>query len=319
MVENTSSSQGVAESSEPLKDNSSYGPGAVSSADPQAYAGLNDPWIEHSVQIREGLQRLDRKQWWLWSSAVMIILLLTIGMASFAFPSLMRLGEGAYPFFLSQAVRGLIGLVLLFSVYTIYQQYLINKIRGQLADQMDSVAKVEMLTHEVYKLAVLDPLTNLHNRRAGEQRLVEEIARSRRHVRPLTLILLDIDNLKQCNDQFGHDAGDHMLRSFAERLRRAIRGSDMAVRLGGDEFMAILPECRAEEVRHVLGRLEGLQIECAANKVDVTFACGWADYQPGESAQQLLKRADDALYADKRSNKASEPKRFTFPAHAPSV
>lgn len=279
---------------------------------------LNDPWLERSAEIRKGLQRLDRKQWWMWSSAVMIILLLTIGMASFAFPSLMRLGEGTYSFFLSQAVRGLIGMVLLFSVYTIYQQHLINRIRGQLADQMDSVAKVEMLTQEVYKLAVLDPLTNLHNRRAGEQRLVEEIARSRRHVRPLTLILLDLDNLKQCNDQFGHEAGDLMLRAFSERLRRAIRGSDMAVRLGGDEFMVILPECRAEEVRHVLGRLQGLQIECADQKLDVTFACGWADYQPGESAQQLLKRADDALYADKRSGKEQGMKRFSFAVPAPA-
>lgn len=270
------------------------------------------------MEIRKSLHRLDRKQWWMWSSAVTIILLLTIGMASFAFPSLMRLGEGTYSFFLSQAVRGLIGLVLLFSVYTIYQQHLINRIRGQLADQMDSVAKVEMLTQEVYKLAVLDSLTNLHNRRAGEQRLVEEIARSRRHARPLTLILLDIDNLKQCNDQFGHDAGDNMLRSFADRLRRAIRGSDMAVRLGGDEFMIILPECRAEEVRHVLGRLEGLQIEYAGKKVDVEFACGWADYQPGETAQELLKRADEALYADKRSNKEQGIKRFGFPLPAPA-
>jgi diguanylate cyclase (GGDEF)-like protein len=277
----------------------------------------NDPWLDHSAQIREGLQRLDRKQWWMWSSAVLVILLLTVGMASFAFPSLMRLGEGTYSFFLSEAVRGLIALVLLFSVYTIYQQHLINRIRGQLADQMNSVAKVEMLTQEVYKLAVLDSLTSLHNRRAGEQRLTEEIARSRRHARPLTLILLDIDNLKQCNDHFGHEAGDNMLRCFSERLRRAIRGSDMAVRLGGDEFMIILPECRAEEVRHVLGRLEGLQIEYAARKIDITFACGWADYQPGETAQELLKRADDALYADKRSNKEQGVKRFGFPVPAP--
>lgn len=279
----------------------------------------SDPWLVHSVKIRDGLKTLERKQWWLWSSAVLIILLLTVGMASFSFPSLMRLGEGTYSFFLSQALRGLIGMVLIFSVYTIYQQYLINRIRGQLSDQMDSMAKVEMLTQEVYKLAVLDPLTNLHNRRAGEQRLVEEIARSRRHARPLTLILLDIDRLKQCNDQFGHEAGDHMLQSFSDRLRRAIRGSDMAVRLGGDEFMIILPECRAEEVRHVLGRLEGLQIDYAGRKLAVTFACGWADYQPGETAQELLKRADDALYADKRSGKEGGMKRFGFPVAAPTI
>ncbi len=281
-------------------------------------ASSPEAWLAHSEEIRQGLKHLDRKQWWMWSSAVLIILLLTIGIASFAFPSLMRLGEGTYSFFLSQAVRGLIALVLLFSVYTIYQQHLINRIRGQLADQMDSVARVELLTQEVYKLAVLDPLTGLHNRRSGEQRLTEEITRSRRYARPLTVILLDLDNLKQCNDQFGHEAGDNMLRAFSQRLTRAIRGSDMAVRIGGDEFMAILPECRAEEVRHVISRLENLQIECAGQKFPVTFARGWADYQPGESAQQLLKRADDALYADKRLGKHTAEKRVPFPVPEPA-
>jgi diguanylate cyclase (GGDEF)-like protein len=280
--------------------------------------GSSDAWLAHANEIRNGLKRLDRKQWWMWSSAVSIILLLTIGMASFSFPSLMNADPGSYSFFLSQAVRGLIGLVLLFSVYSIYQQHLINRIRAQLADQMDSVAKVEVLTQEVYKLAVLDPLTGLHNRRAGEQRLIEEIARSRRHARPLTVILLDLDNLKQCNDRFGHEGGDTMLRAFALRLTRAIRGSDMAVRLGGDEFMAILPECRADEVSHVLSRLENLQIECAGQKLSVSFARGWADYQPGESAQQLLKRADDALYASKRSNKDPGAKRVSFPLPQPA-
>ena len=277
-----------------------------------------DPWLTRANEIRTNLKSLDRKQWWMWSSAVLIILLLTIGVASFSFPWLMRASEGTYSFYLSQAVRGLVGLVLIFSVYSVYQQSQINKIRGQLSDQMESVAKVELLTEEVYKLAVLDPLTNLHNRRSGEQRLFEEIARSRRHARPLTILLLDLDDLKQCNDKFGHDAGDIMIRAFADSLKRAIRGSDLAVRLGGDEFMVILPECRAEEVRHVLGRLQGLEIECAGEKVSVTFACGWADYQPGESAEELLKRADEALYTDKRSAKDSGGlRRFTSPVPAP--
>ncbi|MGB7024040.1 MAG: GGDEF domain-containing protein [Candidatus Acidiferrales bacterium] len=277
-----------------------------------------DPWLTRANEIRTSLKNLDRKQWWMWSSSVLIILLLTIGVASFSFPWLMHAGEGTYSFYLSQAVRGLVGLVLLFSVYSVYQQSQINKIRGQLGDQMEAVAKVELLTEEVYKLAVLDPLTNLHNRRSGEQRLFEEIARSRRHARPLTILLLDLDDLKQCNDKFGHDAGDVMIRAFADCLKRAIRGSDLAVRLGGDEFMVILPECRAEEVRHVLGRLRGLEIECAGEKVSVTFACGWADYHPGESAQELLKRADEALYTDKRSAKdCGGLRQFTSPVPAP--
>ncbi len=82
-----------------------------------------------------------------------------------------------------------------------------------------------------------------------------------RHGRPLTLLLMDVDGLKQINDRFGHAAGDLVLKLFSERLQRAIRGSDLAVRLGGDEFMVLLPECRADEVRHVLARVEGLEVE----------------------------------------------------------
>lgn len=272
---------------------------------------------EHWMQIRANLRSLDRKQWWMWSSAVLVILLLTIGVASFSFPAMLHVDEGSYSFFLSQSVRGLVGLVLIFSVYTIYQQLLINRIRHQLSEQMDSVAKVEVLTEEVYKLAVLDPLTGLHNRRSGEQRLSEEIARSTRHVRPLTVILLDVDELKQCNDKYGHAAGDAMLRGFAERLKRAIRGSDLAVRLGGDEFLVILPECRAEEVKHVLGRLSGLEIEASAtDKIRVTFASGWADYRPGESAHELLRRADEALYANKRTAKDGNARSLSIPVPA---
>jgi diguanylate cyclase (GGDEF)-like protein len=269
-----------------------------------AYYADAEARIAHAAQIRAKMKNLDRRQWWMWSTAVLIILVLTLCVASFAFPALMHVEQGTYSFFLSQAVRGLVGLVLIFSLYTIYQQLQINRIRAQIADQMDSVAKVEVLTEEVYKLAVLDPLTGLHNRRSGEQRLDEEIARSTRHVRPLTVLLLDIDGLKHCNDDYGHDAGDLMLRAFADRLKRAIRGSDLAVRQGGDEFLVILPECRAEEVRHVLARLSGVEIDCGkGKKLPITFACGWADYRPGETADELLKRADEALYEKKRKSK----------------
>ena len=133
----------------------------------------------------------------------------------------------------------------------------------------------------------------------------QEISRAQRHGRPLTILLIDLDGLKQVNDKYGHAAGDLVLKSFAERLQRAIRGSDLAVRLGGDEFMALLPECRAEEVRHVLARVEGLELTYNNEKIQCSFSRGWTDYKPGESPQELLKRADDALYANKRAAKQS--------------
>jgi diguanylate cyclase (GGDEF)-like protein len=253
--------------------------------------------------IREHLHLLDRKQWWLWSTTVAVILLLTLAVASFAFPAILSHEESTYSFYLNQAVRALVGLVLVFSVYLVYQQVQLSRLRHEVADQMQSLAKVETLASEVYKLAALDQLTGLYNRRSGEQRLAQEISRAQRHGRPLTVLLMDLDGLKQINDRHGHAAGDTVLKGFADRLQRAIRGSDLAVRLGGDEFMALLPECRAEEVRHVLARLEGLEFEFDDQKLRLQYSRGWTDYAPGETPQELLKRADGALYENKRAGK----------------
>ncbi|MGA8766585.1 MAG: GGDEF domain-containing protein [Candidatus Acidiferrales bacterium] len=253
--------------------------------------------------FREHLRTLDRRQWWLWSSTVLVLVLLTIAVASFAFPKMLSIEEVTYSFYLNQAVRALVGIVLVFCVYVVYQQTMIVRMRNQLADQIQSLARVESLTDEVYKLAALDQLTGLYNRRSGEQRLAEEISRAVRHERPLTILLMDLDGLKQINDKLGHAAGDLVLKGFSDRLRKAIRGSDLAVRLGGDEFMVLLPECRADEVKHVLNRLDGLEVEYESTRVPCRFSRGWTDYKPGESAEELLRRGDEALYADKRSGK----------------
>jgi diguanylate cyclase (GGDEF)-like protein len=264
---------------------------------------FSDPSAARPEEIREHLRKLDRRQWWMWSSTVMVILLLTLGVASFAFPAMLNHESNGYSFYLNQSVRALVGMVLIFAVYLIYQQHQVIKLRNQLADQIQSLAKVESLATEVYKLAALDQLTGLYNRRSGEQRLAQEMSRAQRHGRPLTVLLMDIDALKLVNDTHGHAAGDLVLKEFAERLQRAIRGSDLAVRLGGDEFMALLPECRAEEVRHVLGRVEGLEVEYGHQKIRCQFSRGWTDFKLGETPQEFLKRADDALYADKRAGK----------------
>jgi len=252
-------------------------------------------------QIRTNISRVARRQWWLWSAGMMVSLLLTLGIASFAFPGLLSENEDFYSFRLNLAVRGLVGLVLLFNVYTVYQQLLIHRLQSKMSSQVEALGQIEVRTEEVYKLAVLDPLTGLNNRRSGEQRLAEEILRAQRHRRPLTILLLDLNGLKNLNDKFGHAAGDELIRQFAARLSKAIRGSDLAVRLGGDEFLVLLPECRPDEVRHVLGRLRGVNVDCNGQLIALSFSAGWTDFKPGESTEALLKRADDALYVNKRA------------------
>ena len=188
----------------------------------------------------------------------------------------------------------------------VYQQLQIRRLQNSLAEQVCAMDKVEARTEEVFKLAVLDSLTGLYNRRCGEQRLAEEISRSQRYGHPLTVIALDLNRLKYINDTFGHLAGDELIKCFAARINKAIRGSDLAVRQGGDEFLLLLPECKPEEVRHVLGRLSGIRLDLKGQTIPVEFSAGWTNYIPGESHEELLQRADEALYANKRSAKEQD-------------
>ena len=252
------------------------------------------------------MRRMDRRQWWLWSYAIMVTLLLLTAVSSFAFPALLSGADSYYSFFLNQAVRGLVGMVLIFNVYVIYQQLQISRIRRQLTDQVFAVDKVETLAQEVYKMALLDPLTGLFNRRYIEQRLEDEIKRSERHGRPLSVILFDLDEFKQVNDTYGHGAGDALLKAFAERLSKATRGSDASARYGGDEFLVALPECKPENVQHVLKRLEGIRVEIEGRTLQLALSAGWAELRSGESAKELLARADAELYANKRAKSAAQ-------------
>src|SRR6202521_3837003 len=258
---------------------------------------------ERAQQIQSDIRHIGKRQWWLWSSAVMVTLLLTLGIASFAFPGLLRQESATYPIDLNQALRGLVGLVLLFNIYTVYQQLQIRRLQDSLAEQVCAMGKVEARTEEVFKVAMLDSLTGLYNRRCGEQRLAEEISRCQRYGHPLTVIMLDLNRLKHINDTFGHAAGDEVIKCFGGRINKAIRGSDLAVRQGGDEFLLLLPGCKHEEVRHVLGRLSGIKLDIGVQIILIAFPTGWTNYIPGESPEELLQRADEALYANKRAAK----------------
>ena len=257
----------------------------------------------NSSQIQATIRQVGRRQWWLWSSAVMVTLLLALAIASFALPGLLAQTDAYYSFSINQVLRTLVGLVLLFNIYTIYQQLQIHRVQSELIKQIAALDKMEARTEEVYKMALLDPLTGLYNRRAGEQRLAEEISRSQRHGLPLTVIMLDLNKLKHVNDTFGHAAGDELIKYFALRISKATRGSDVAIRLGGDEFLLLLPECQPDEVRHVLGRLSGMKMDLGGQTICPSFAAGWVNYVQGESINELMERVDKALYANKALDK----------------
>jgi diguanylate cyclase (GGDEF)-like protein len=265
--------------------------------------------VDRSQEIRRSLRRLERRDWWLWGYAVLVTLSLTAVVVVLSVSVLSRPDEPFFQFHLSQSVRGLVGLVLLFNAYTVYQQFLLKRIRGQLSEQIGIAADQQIRAEEFLKLAMRDPLTGLHNRRFAQERLAAEISRAQRHGDSLTVLVLDLDEFKQLNDRYGHLAGDVALKEFAQRLTSAIRGSDLAVRIGGDEFLVLLPECQPGQVQHVLARLTPMEIDLDGKKASLTFSAGWTDYQPGELPEELFKRADDALYVDKHQKNHAQPVR----------
>ena len=257
-------------------------------------------------RIREALARLERRDWWLWSAAVAVMLLLTVAVVSMSLPALIADPYSFFQFHLMQAVRGLVGLVLLFNVYTIYQQVLIKRLRAQLASQIEMMASLRLRANEYHKMAMVDPLTGLYNRRFAELRLAAEVDRSKRYGHPLTVLVIDLNDFKQINDKHGHLAGDMVLKEFGNRLCHSIRVSDLVVRMGGDEFLVILPECPAEQIPGLLKRMANLEVNFRGTMIPVRFSAGVAGFSPVETAEQMLERADQALYAHKsEKNQAS--------------
>jgi diguanylate cyclase (GGDEF)-like protein len=242
------------------------------------------------------LRQIEKRDWWVWGYSIFVMLLLTFAVITFTLPLLHQGTRTFLSIKIDDAVFGLMALILLLNVYTIYQQVLIKRLRLQLAEKQGH-------SDILRNMAMVDPLTGLYNRRFGVQRLAAEVARSERRGHPLTVLTLDLNDFKQINDRHGHPAGDHVLQEFAIHLNKVIRGSDMAVRLGGDEFLVLLPECTLEQLQLVLGRLGALEVLWQGQRIPVSFSAGWKQYELGDRPEELLARADQALYAGKRASK----------------
>lgn len=157
--------------------------------------------------------------------------------------------------------------------------------------------------------AVTDALTGLHNRRYMEGHLRTLVEEAAANGRPLSVMVADIDFFKKVNDTYGHDGGDNVLKEFAARLRRNTRGIDLACRMGGEEFVVIMPETEMERAQQVAERLratiaaEPFKIN-ATTLANVTASVGVATLEgPEETPETIFKRADNALYAAKREGR----------------
>jgi len=189
------------------------------------------------------------------------------------------------------------------SFYMIYRAIVHTGIRSpyQLIFKELKAKEAELERH-----AAIDELTDLFNRRAALALLGKQLGATQRERTPLTICYLDLDGLKQINDTFGHAEGDIMLKVLAGQLVREMRAGDYACRMGGDEFLLILPHCSEGEAARLVERIEerlalvnsGLGKRCA-----LAFSYGLAQWSEGDTVDHLLELADTRMYAQKAEKK----------------
>ena len=158
---------------------------------------------------------------------------------------------------------------------------------------------------EARRLADLDALTGLHNRRYFHEILAREVTRAHRYDRRLSLVLFDLDNFKAINERIGHLAGDSVLAEAATRMLSVVRGSDVPCRVGGDEFAVILPESGLGQADQLYRRIQGaVSARPIGHVARLDLSAGFAELTAEDDANALFERADEALYRAKDSGKA---------------
>jgi diguanylate cyclase (GGDEF)-like protein len=158
---------------------------------------------------------------------------------------------------------------------------------------------------EARRLADLDALTGLRNRRFFHETLQRECTRAQRYGRTLALLVLDLDDFKSINEKVGHLAGDAVLAETAARVRGVLRASDIACRVGGDELAIVLPEAGAGQAAQLYGRVEeAVSAKPIGSIPRLTLSGGIAELVEGDDATAFFERADDELYRAKQAGKA---------------
>lgn len=248
--------------------------------------------------LRHELEALEGRDLQLWSIGLLILIVIAAGFLSLILPNLMwNLGEmrldGRY---VPQLFFGFIVLVALFNIYAMQQRRALRATRTELLKQL---VRSEAAEH----LALIDPLTEVFNRRYLEKILPKEIKRADRHGESLTMLMIDVDGFKSVNTRFGHVVGDKILKEVAQLLKSTFRTSDTIIRYGGDEFLVLLPEADQEHaqiaVRRLLERVDQWNQASPIPGYRMSLSCGTSAYAKGGRPEEVLASADQRMYEQK--------------------
>jgi diguanylate cyclase (GGDEF)-like protein len=230
----------------------------------------------------------------------------------------LRARQDGAPYFLAGAVSGMVGASvtamavwrgLPFTELTFHAAEFGFAVDGTilalaLADRMRRI-RVQQLQAE--HLAALDPLTGLRNRRAFAEQAAPVWSTARRHGRPLSVIVLDLDHFKRINDSHGHSIGDAVLVAAARAIERDCRAGDIAARWGGEEFIVLMPETSGQQAwamaERLLDSVRSIDLSLGGERLGVSASVGVAEWRGHDDLEELIREADAWMYASKRAGR----------------
>jgi len=182
-----------------------------------------------------------------------------------------------------------------------------EQMRGRISELEAEAQRLQNQLEDEQRLATIDSLTRIPNRLAYEKRVDEEIKRWHRFKQPTCLAVWDVDHFKGINDNYGHRAGDRVLRAVAECLSKRVRSTDLLARYGGEEFVMILPGTTLDDAAHAIDDMRAsiakIGFHCRGAPVSVTMSIGLTALLPTDTAGAAFDRADQALYRAKQSGR----------------
>lgn len=244
--------------------------------------------------LKAKMEALDRRVFHLWKTLTFLSLALTVGLGIVLLPEIVRSHERGQP--TPQLVGGLLLLVTLFNVYLWKQREFLLKTR--------EVMLRERTRRELAEAqAVVDPLTDSFNRRYMETVVAKEVSRADRLGTSLVFMMIDVDNFRSVNTNFGHPAGDRILCDVAELLKQSCRLTDTIVRYGGDEFLVLLSGASELDAHRVVERIQHRVAQWNEHRpmegYRLGLSCGLALYTQGATVNELIEQADRRMYQAK--------------------
>lgn len=250
-------------------------------------------------EIQQQIQQLSGRDFQLWSIGILVMLVLTSGLLALILPNMVwsQLFVHIDHFYLPQLFFGLISLVLLFNIYLLSQKRTLNSTRLALIREL-------VLNERLESLSLVDPLTQLLNRRALNELVPREVARANRVGSGLTFMAIELKNFSAISSKFGALEGDKVLVEFAKILRTVFRGADLSFRQGGDEFLIMMPDTTEEQADFPVQRIlrEVDQWNLSSKKgYELSFSWALAPYVTGSDAEDVLRAVDRKMYSKKHN------------------